>query len=361
MAFNGSGTFSRSNGTHSGSTTWQQDEAATLDILSTLHDAHDQDIADGLTNCITKDGQTTPTANIPLGGFKITNLGAGTSRTDAARVSQVQDGALSYGGTTAGSSNAFTAALTPAITAYALGMLIVVRADRANTGAATLNVNTIGAKDIKKYNGSTALVANDILAGQCYILEYDTASGGYFNLLNPSSPYLYGANLQGLTASRPLDLDASKNIQSPTAATFKSTHSIASSGANSDITALTGITLSSWTPTVTASGSMTISSLAVNEARYQRIGGYYMFHVSINCTLGGTASNYVYLTAPVSGTSHDTNCTFSCSATENGVFIDDPRWNYNSGSSVFAVFKPALANFTLGPNFSVHIQGTYRA
>jgi hypothetical protein len=41
------------------------------------------DIATALTQSLAKDGQTTPTANIPLGGFKITGLGAPTTAGDA--------------------------------------------------------------------------------------------------------------------------------------------------------------------------------------------------------------------------------------------------------------------------------------
>jgi hypothetical protein len=41
------------------------------------------DIATALTQSLAKDGQTTPTANIPMGGFKITGLGAPTTAGDA--------------------------------------------------------------------------------------------------------------------------------------------------------------------------------------------------------------------------------------------------------------------------------------
>jgi hypothetical protein len=46
-------------------------------------------MAQALTASIAKDGQTTPTANIPLGGFRITGLGNGTAATDAATLGQV--------------------------------------------------------------------------------------------------------------------------------------------------------------------------------------------------------------------------------------------------------------------------------
>ncbi len=44
------------------------------------------DIASGISNCITKDGQQTVTANIPMGTYKFTGLGYGTSATDSARI-----------------------------------------------------------------------------------------------------------------------------------------------------------------------------------------------------------------------------------------------------------------------------------
>lgn len=47
-----------------------------------------QDLATALSNCMTRDGQSPASANIPLGGFKITGLGNGTLATDAAAFGQ---------------------------------------------------------------------------------------------------------------------------------------------------------------------------------------------------------------------------------------------------------------------------------
>jgi hypothetical protein len=52
-------------------------------ISSTWANNSLSDIATALTQSLAKDGQTTPTANIPLGGFKITGLGAPTTAGDA--------------------------------------------------------------------------------------------------------------------------------------------------------------------------------------------------------------------------------------------------------------------------------------
>lgn len=47
------------------------------------------DLAEGLTLCLTNDGQSLPTANIPWGNFKITGLGDGVSGNDAVNYDQV--------------------------------------------------------------------------------------------------------------------------------------------------------------------------------------------------------------------------------------------------------------------------------
>lgn len=176
MPRNGSGTYSRTNGVNSGATTWQLDRDAGTKILASRHDTHDQDIADALTASVAKDGQTTPTANLPMGNFKHTGVADATSRTHYAAYGQMQDNEHEWLGTTAGSSNAFTASLSPAITAYVTGMRFSFLADRANTGASTLNINSVGATAIVCRDGSTALSSGDITSGDVHEVIYDGTS-----------------------------------------------------------------------------------------------------------------------------------------------------------------------------------------
>jgi hypothetical protein len=75
-----------------------------------------------------------------------------------------------------------TYAVTGYITAYAAGFSIYVLFTNANSTVATLNVNSLGAKAIKK-NGTTALEAGDIPAGSVKLLIYD---GTNFQLIHPS-------------------------------------------------------------------------------------------------------------------------------------------------------------------------------
>lgn len=77
MPFDGSGNFNRV-------MNWVSDALANIKIVATRHDSEDDNFASGLSQCITKDGQTQPTANIPMNGKKLINVGAPTVATDAA-------------------------------------------------------------------------------------------------------------------------------------------------------------------------------------------------------------------------------------------------------------------------------------
>lgn len=78
-------------------------------------------------------------------------------------------------------TNTYTVSLSPAPSAYAAYMFVRGSFTNANTGAATLNVNSLGAKAIQK-DGS-ALVAGDIGAADIVGLMYD---GTQFQIIEHS-------------------------------------------------------------------------------------------------------------------------------------------------------------------------------
>jgi len=99
MAYNGSGTFLINSA--------GQPVVTGTTITTTAFNALTADLATGLSTAITKDGQTTPTANIPMGGFKLTGLGVPTTSGDALSYAQnvgtlVANGVSINGGTVAG-------------------------------------------------------------------------------------------------------------------------------------------------------------------------------------------------------------------------------------------------------------------
>lgn len=173
MAFNGLGTFARLY-------SWVTDLSNSININATRMDAEMDGFATGLSNCITKDGQTTITANLPMAGFRHTGVGTASARNHYGVVSQIQDEAYIWGGTGGGTANAITLTLSPAPTAYTAGMRIRFIASGANSSTVTINVNTLGAKDIRK-GGTTALAAGNIQSGQVVDISYD---GTYFQMTN---------------------------------------------------------------------------------------------------------------------------------------------------------------------------------
>jgi hypothetical protein len=179
MSYNGSGTFNIN--------TAGQPVVTGTTITSTAFNLLTADLATGLSTALTKDGQTTPTANIPLGGFKITSLGAGTAATDAAQYGQLQAGATTIATVTG--TDTYVGTLSPAIAAYATGNLFSFVAPNTTTGAATINLNSLGSKSITT-QVSTALIAGDIASGRVHIIEYD---GTRFQLINPASSTGTGA------------------------------------------------------------------------------------------------------------------------------------------------------------------------
>ena len=164
MPYNGSGTFAPPPANYPA--------VALTPITSADRNAVDADFATGLTTAITKDGQTTPTANIPLGGYKLTSVGAATARTDAASLASLQDGTGVYVATVGGTVDVVTLTVTPAITAYAAGQTFRFVAAGTNTTNVTVNISSLGAKALTK-NGATALVANDIASGTMVEMTYD--------------------------------------------------------------------------------------------------------------------------------------------------------------------------------------------
>lgn len=83
-----------------------------------------------------------------------------------------------------GGANSYAVAFGGSITtSYTAGLLFVFKAANANTGASTINVNSLGAKNILNQDGS-ALSAGQIIANSLVMLCYDGTS---FLLMNDPS------------------------------------------------------------------------------------------------------------------------------------------------------------------------------
>ena len=172
MARNGAGTYTlpAGNPVTTGTT-----------ISSTWANNTLNDIASGLTTSLAYDGQTLPVANLPMNSYAHTGVGNATVRTMYASAGQVQDGTFQYLTSVSG-TNSITATAPISMTALAAGQTFRFVAAATNTGAVTLNINSLGIKSITK-NGTTSLTANDILINSVLEVIYD---GTQFQLVNPA-------------------------------------------------------------------------------------------------------------------------------------------------------------------------------
>lgn len=125
----------------------------------------------------TLDYSTTAGSNTSVGGVSTAEgMQAGlVNNAMRAMMADSRKWQLDWSGvTTAGAANAFTLTSNQGIAAYVDGMRFSFRADRANTGDATLNVDTRGAKNLRRMtsSGAVALAANEIATNGIYDVVY---------------------------------------------------------------------------------------------------------------------------------------------------------------------------------------------
>ena len=167
-------------------------------IASTWANGTLSDIATALTNSIAKNGETIPTGNLPMGGYKHTGVANASARTDYAAYGQVQDSGSQYLTGVAG-ADTITASVT-GLAAYATGQTFRFVSAGANTGAVTLNINALGAKSITK-TGTTALAAGDIPSGAVVEVVYDGTQFQMLGLASTGSPTFTGTVTIGASAA----------------------------------------------------------------------------------------------------------------------------------------------------------------
>lgn len=180
------------------------------------------DLGAEMANSIAKDGQTQPTSNLPMNGFKHTNVANGSVRDDYTAVGQVQDGGIAYDGTATGTANAIETAPTPNVTALAEGMEWLFTAASDNTGAVTIQRGTAPA--VAGQINDSALTGGEILTGKHYRCFYDgtavqvTRLSAEFALVSDTSPQLGGvldSNSHQVRLSRGSNVTAATSMVIP--------------------------------------------------------------------------------------------------------------------------------------------------
>lgn len=89
--------------------------------------------------------------------------------------------------TSTGSANAYILAIDAQLSALAAGDVVKFKANFTNTGAATINVNSIGVKSIK-HNANEAIIAGSIISGEIITLTYDGTNFLMAKQFRPEQP-----------------------------------------------------------------------------------------------------------------------------------------------------------------------------
>ena len=333
MSYNGSGVFNIN-------TSGQPVVTGTV-ISSTAFNALTADLATGLTTALTKDGQTTPTANIPMGGFKITGIAAATTLGDAlsygraATVSTLTNSALTSGRVTFASTSGLLAdsanLLWDGTTFGVTGRLYNGSAStfgastwamslgnggasanyfKANdtywqnaAGTQTMTLNSSGSLGIGTSSPGTALHVSAAFQNQLRIQEtggtfFDIAVGARFDLRNAAGTTIVSIAQSGSPVGTQLNIDSSGNVgigvTSPacildiSGAAGGQIKFPATQNASSDANTLDDYEEGTWTPTVVPqTGSLTAYTAT---AIYTKIGRQVFLQGKITITTAGTAT-----------------------------------------------------------------------
>lgn len=243
------------------------DFVAGTTISSSQVDANNTTIVNELTNSLPRDGQASPTANLPMGNFKLTGLPAGTSATDSLNLGQAQTQAYIWCGTAGGTKNALTLTPSPVITAYAAGQIFRFKSGATQSDSTvTVAVSGLATKAIQ--NNGAALSATIYLeASKWYEALYD---GTDFQISKFSSPDGKNQVVGALTAT----------------------------SINFGGTSLANYVEGTWTPADNSGAGLSFTGVS---ATYTRIGNIVIATCSFNYPATASGANASISGLPISG------------------------------------------------------------
>ena len=181
MTWDGSGTHNRIHN-------FSADASAGIQAQAVRFDAEFNDVSTALENCQTLTGETTPTANSPMGGFKHTGVAVATSTDNYLRADQqAQQTAIYIRDTNTGVSGTMSASAAVFPTAFTDGQRITVKVSAlASTSAPmVIIINGLSANIVD--NSGSALVGSYLFKDGMFDLIYDSSASA-FRMLNTSIP-----------------------------------------------------------------------------------------------------------------------------------------------------------------------------
>jgi hypothetical protein len=185
LPFNGTGTFQRKYN-------WVSDRNTNIPITATRFDDHDNDLASGLSACVTRDGQGSPTNDMNMNSHKITNLANPVNPQDAMTMATADARYLTVAGTK----------YLPLTGGTLTGPLIGTTCSFSGTGTisgafttAAITCTTVNASGIVRCTGAHVIAQG--AGGNPSLSMYDTSQGVANILFTGGSNTVYLGNSDG--------------------------------------------------------------------------------------------------------------------------------------------------------------------
>lgn len=226
-----------------------------------------------------------PTDAQNTAGTDIGETGASLTPTPWQVAKAIQSGSYLYAGASATGNDTYVVSMTPDLTAYTTGMRISFKADVANTGACSINIDALGAKAIKTNAGADP--SNGAIAvNQFVLLMYD---GTNFVLQNTLMATDVEASL-GADTSKTINSLQLRNFYWPEPSAW-TTYTLASLATNFNTTSSTYVIARTVAPIVRA-GTYTFASTIESFSGDTGTGIIYKNGVStgITATRAGTGT-----------------------------------------------------------------------
>lgn len=177
MAWNGSGTYTQTDGTYSGTgiCAAQAGDGDAV-IRASEMDALLEDHATAINACLAKNGENAATGNIPMGSNKLTGLANGSAATDSAAYGQTITALSFNSGTSVITATRSAGNLTVDLSAMAAGTGgVALTGDQTVAGIKTFSGITPFAH--AKFNGPSTIKVNNISSSSTPTV--DTTLGDY--------------------------------------------------------------------------------------------------------------------------------------------------------------------------------------
>lgn len=176
MPFDGSGRFIRTDGTRTGPRVWRDAAARLIRINAPDFDEHDNDFARGLENCLTRDGQTSATADQPMGGHRHLQIAGALRRDQYSSLGQLLDQTMAWvpSSGVAGTGNDVELTVDALRSGYRSGFGYRWAAKSGNTGPMTVTEGAHGKQAMVREDGEP-FAGGEIVTGQLIDVRYDSS------------------------------------------------------------------------------------------------------------------------------------------------------------------------------------------